>query len=90
MFKLLLGLRRHNDDLGESEISQLKSNDFEGMDIRSISSSKGGGSDAGNSDAIIVIIGQAEQVSSSDSGVVPMMLRSGRLRQSQASHSILK
>jgi hypothetical protein len=66
--------------LGESEISQLRSSDFEGMDIRSIGGSEGRGSDARNSDVIIVAIGQAEQVGGSDSEVVLTRLRSGRLK----------
>ena len=46
----------NNDDLSESEISQLRSGDFKGIDIRSIGSSEGGGSDTSNSDMIIVVI----------------------------------
>ena len=51
------------------------------MDIGSIGSSEGGGSDTSNSDVIIVAIGQAEQVGGSDCKVVLTRLRSGRLRQ---------
>jgi hypothetical protein len=74
-----------NNNLSESEVSQLRSGDFEGMDIRSIGSSKGGGSDAGNSDVIIVTTEQAEQVGGSDSEVLQTR-RSVRLRQREVSH----
>jgi hypothetical protein len=75
----------NNDDLSESEVSQLRSGDFEGMDIGSIGSSEGGGGDAGNSDVIIVTTEQAEQVGGSNSEVLQTR-RSARLRQREVSH----
>ena len=69
----------NDDGMGESEISQLRSSDFGGMDIGSIGGSEGGGSDAGNNDVII------EQVGGSDSEVLPTR-RSARLRQREVSH----
>ncbi len=80
----------NDDDLGESEVSQLRSGDFEGMDIGRIGSREGSGSHAGNSDVIVVTTGQAEQVGGSNSEVVSTRLRSARLRQREVSNSMVK